>query len=131
MDFYDVLAKVIELLQREGRASYRALKRQFDLNEQYIEDLKEELLFSHPVVDEEGRGLVWTGETGPQPKSASEPPAQQEVNQQGGWGGELILLINCPTPQQSHPAASQSPRPNYRRPSGRQKRAAPLSQRGL
>jgi hypothetical protein len=31
MQFYEVLAQVIELLQRQGRVSYRALKRQFDL----------------------------------------------------------------------------------------------------
>jgi hypothetical protein len=30
MDFYEVLAQVIESLQREGRTSYRALRRQFD-----------------------------------------------------------------------------------------------------
>jgi hypothetical protein len=48
MDFYEVLASVIQLLQREGRASYRALKRQFNLDGAYIDDLKEELLFSHP-----------------------------------------------------------------------------------
>ena len=40
MDFYDVLAEVIQLFQREGRASYRALKRQFTLDDAYIEDLK-------------------------------------------------------------------------------------------
>jgi len=72
MEFYDVLAEVVQLLQREGRASYRALKRQFNLDDAYIEDLKEELLFSHPVVDEDGRGLVWTGETGNTPEPTSQ-----------------------------------------------------------
>ena len=33
MDFYEVLTRVIEILQREGRTSYRALKRQFALAE--------------------------------------------------------------------------------------------------
>ena len=78
MEFYDVLAEVIQLLQREGRASYRALKRQFDLDDAYIEDLKEELLFSHPVVDEAGRGLVWTGdkasESAPTPSLSDAKP---------------------------------------------------------
>ena len=40
MDFYAVLARVIELLQREGRTSYRALKRQFALDDEYLADLK-------------------------------------------------------------------------------------------
>ena len=67
MDFYEVLANVIEILQREGRTSYRALKRHFDLDDGYLEDLKEELLYAHPVVDDEGRGLKWTGYTDPIP----------------------------------------------------------------
>ena len=44
MDFYAVLARVIELLQREGRTSYRALKRQFALDDDYLADLKVELI---------------------------------------------------------------------------------------
>jgi len=40
MDFYTGLARVIELLQREGRTSYRALKRQFALDDEYLADLK-------------------------------------------------------------------------------------------
>ena len=44
MDFYAVLARVIEILQREGRTSYRALKRQFALDDAYLADLKVELI---------------------------------------------------------------------------------------
>src|SRR5205814_9743806 len=33
MGFFEVLTQVIELLQREGRVSYRALKREFSLEE--------------------------------------------------------------------------------------------------
>jgi len=63
MDFYDVLAQVIALIQREGRTSYRALKRQFALDDDAIEDLKEELIVARRLaVDEHGRVLVWTGE---------------------------------------------------------------------
>jgi hypothetical protein len=46
MDFYEVLTAVIQLLQREGRTSYRALKRHFNLDDAYIDDLKEEQ--THP-----------------------------------------------------------------------------------
>src|SRR5262249_23098569 len=73
MDFYDVLAQVSALLQREGRTSYRALKRQFGLDDDYIEDLKEELIEARRLaVDEDGRVLVWTGE--PVSALASAPP---------------------------------------------------------
>ncbi len=48
MDFYEILAKIIEILQREGRTSYRALKRQFDLDDAYLEDLKLEIKRPRP-----------------------------------------------------------------------------------
>src|SRR5215831_5108593 len=85
MDFYDVLAQVIALLQRQGRVSYRALQRQFALDEAYIEDLKTELIEAQRLaMDENGRVLVWTGEAAatPAPPTASPPtlqPALPEV----------------------------------------------------
>src|SRR3989442_7055343 len=64
MQFYEVLAQVIELLQRQGRVSYRALKRQFDLDNEYLEDLKAEIIKAKRLaVDEDGDVLVWTGDT--------------------------------------------------------------------
>src|SRR5262245_18565919 len=63
MTFDEILAQIIDLLKRQGRVSYSALKRRFDLNDDYLNDLKDELLFAHPAVDEDNRGLVWTGET--------------------------------------------------------------------
>jgi hypothetical protein len=44
MDFYAVLAHVIELLQREDRTSYYALKRQFAPDDEYLTDFKAELI---------------------------------------------------------------------------------------
>jgi len=64
MQFYELLDQVLALLQREGRVSYRALKRQFALDDEYLEDLKAELIDAKRLaVDEDGRVLVWTGET--------------------------------------------------------------------
>jgi class 3 adenylate cyclase len=63
MTFDEILAQVRELLQREERVSYRALKRRFDLDDDYLEDLKAELIDAkHLAVDEDGKVLVWTGE---------------------------------------------------------------------
>lgn len=63
MTFDEVLAQVQELLQQQKRVSYRGLKRRFDLDDEYIEDLKEELIGALQLaVDEEGRFLVWVGE---------------------------------------------------------------------
>jgi class 3 adenylate cyclase/tetratricopeptide (TPR) repeat protein len=77
MDFYAVLAQVMELLQREGRVSYRALKRQFDLDNDYLEDLKAEIIKAKRLaVDEDGDVLVWTG--GPALTAASGPATGPE-----------------------------------------------------
>ncbi len=78
MTFDDILAQVITLLQRQGRVSYRALKRRFDLDDEYIEDLKEEIIHAQRVAtDEDGRILVWVGESGGAPVSSS-PSSQAE-----------------------------------------------------
>jgi TOMM system kinase/cyclase fusion protein len=81
MTFDDVLTQIIDLLKRQGRVSYSALKRRFDLDDDYLNDLKDELLFAHPVVDEDNRGLVWTstveGTTvtpAPPPQAIPSPP---------------------------------------------------------
>ena len=44
MEFEDVLAQTIALLQRQGRISYSALKRRFQLDDTYLDDLKVELI---------------------------------------------------------------------------------------
>ena len=65
MTFNEVLSQTIAMLHQHGRVSYRALKRQFAIQDDYLEDLKDAILFAHPqVIDEEGRGLVWTGDAG-------------------------------------------------------------------
>src|SRR4029434_4606195 len=62
MTFDDVLAQIIDLLQREKRVSYRALKRRFALDDEYLEDLKADLVEAKRLaVDEDGKVLVWTG----------------------------------------------------------------------
>ena len=40
MDFYTLLDQVVALLRQRQRVSYRALKRQFQLDDDYLEDLK-------------------------------------------------------------------------------------------
>ena len=74
MTFDEVLEQVIQLLQREKRVSYRALKRRFDLDDEYIEDLKVELIEAKQLaIDENDRILVWTDEAG----TTSEPASPQ------------------------------------------------------
>ena len=74
MTFDEVLGQIQELLQREKRVSYRGLKRRFVLEDEYLEDLKEELIGAKRLAaDEEGRFLVWTGgATGKEPENRGE-----------------------------------------------------------
>lgn len=65
MTFDEVLTQVRELLQREGRVAYRVLKRRFALDDEYVEDLKADLIDAKRVArDEDGKVLVWRGEGG-------------------------------------------------------------------
>src|SRR5262249_20836458 len=78
MTFDEILEQVITLLQRQGRVSYRALKMRFDLDDEYLDVLKEELIDAQRIaLDEDGRILVWTGQAEGVPLSAS-PSLQVE-----------------------------------------------------
>src|SRR5215831_16638014 len=74
MTFEELLDQAIALLQRRGRLTYRALQRQFNLDDDYLEDLKAELIQGQRLaVDEDGAVLVWTG--APTPVREAETPS--------------------------------------------------------
>jgi predicted ATPase/class 3 adenylate cyclase len=80
MDYDTLLNQVIALLQREQRLSYRVLKRRLQLDDEMLEDLKEDLIYAKQLaVDEEGKVLVWTGAPGPPPSSGVGAPAWPET----------------------------------------------------
>ena len=63
--FAEIREQVLELLQREGRVAYRVLKRLFSLDDEYVEDLKADLIDAKRLaVDEDGKVLVWMGGAG-------------------------------------------------------------------
>jgi hypothetical protein len=75
MTFEEIVDQALAMLQRRGRVTYRMLKRQFNLDDDTFEDLKDELLYAHPhVVEDDGRGLVWTGTARPTPAPGSPRP---------------------------------------------------------
>ena len=62
MTFEEVLDQALEMLRRRGRVTYRALQRQFGLDDAYLADLKAEIIEAQRLaVDENGTVLVWTG----------------------------------------------------------------------
>ena len=90
MTFKEVLGEVIDWLQQDKRVSYRALKRQFAIDDTFLEDLKYEIIeVQQRAVDQDGTVLVWTGEIGaaaaPMPAPATSatvpPPATRQAQE--------------------------------------------------
>src|SRR5262245_41467189 len=75
MTFEDILDQAIAMLQRRGRLTYSTLKRQFQLDDAALEDLKRELIKGQRLArDEDGEVLVWAGGTSVAPTTASPGP---------------------------------------------------------
>jgi class 3 adenylate cyclase/tetratricopeptide (TPR) repeat protein len=83
MEFDELLSQVLALLQREERVSYRSIKLRFGIDDDYIEGLKDELIYAKKLAaDEDNRVLVWTGDTDTTPTASptslvSKPAASQ------------------------------------------------------
>src|SRR5712691_7114019 len=102
--FSEVVNQASALLHSKGRIAYRALKREFDLDDEALEDLKEELIEAERVaVDENGKILVWTGgavkgETG---KGGNGVTAKSDTT---------VANSRTPIPSPQHPTSNtQSP----------------------
>ncbi len=78
MDFDEILERTIELLKRQGRVSYGALKRRFEIDDEYLDDLKIELIEAQQLArDENNKILVWddASETASPQGSPTEAPS--------------------------------------------------------
>jgi class 3 adenylate cyclase/tetratricopeptide (TPR) repeat protein len=63
MTFEEIVDHALAMLHRRGRVAYRTLKRQFNLDDDALDDLKVELIEAQQVaIDEDGNVLVWTGD---------------------------------------------------------------------
>jgi class 3 adenylate cyclase/predicted ATPase len=94
MNFEEILNEAIAMLQRRRRVAYRTLQVQFNLDNNALEALKDELLYAQQVAqDEDGRVLVWTGgaETPPSILPRSTMPASQALQ-------EAALAQTAPRP---------------------------------
>ena len=89
MRFRDILTEVIGWLQQDERLSYRALKRQFNLDEDDLEDLKLELIEVKQVaVDQDRKMLVWTGDP-----LEREPDIPSETDRETRFHAALSAVI--------------------------------------
>src|SRR3989441_415296 len=76
MTFEEILDQAMAMLQRRGRLTYSTLKRQFQLDDAALDDLKNELIKGQRLaVDEDGVVLVWTGDASNAPPTSA-PPAR-------------------------------------------------------
>ena len=74
MRFSEIINQASDLLHASGRITYRTLKREFALDDDALEDLKEELIEARRVArDENGKVLVWAGAS----EGSSAPPSTQ------------------------------------------------------
>jgi TOMM system kinase/cyclase fusion protein len=98
--FKEVLAQVIDWLQQDTRVSHRALKRQFALDEDYFEDLKDAILYAYPQIVDDGHGLVWTGdaETRPAPHHMPSQPSVRAARQEESPTHVASLLLASQSP---------------------------------
>jgi class 3 adenylate cyclase len=101
MDFYAVLDRVIDLLRSRGRVTYGALKLQFGLDNEQLEVLKDEIIAAQRLAtDEDGRILVWIGDTlgtantiSPPIQPTQPPPIQQNQHTPEAERRQLTVMF--------------------------------------
>jgi hypothetical protein len=83
VDFVAVMDQAIALLRQRGRLTYRTLQRQFQLDDDALEDLKVELIEGQRLAtDEQGTVLVWAGTPATPPSRSHGPP---NASPAGAW----------------------------------------------
>ena len=118
MDYDAVLAHVLALLQQEQRVAYRILKRRFALDENDLEDLKDDLIYAKKLaVDEDNRVLVWVGE---QAAAAAPPPVPA-----------TSVLTSAPASDHAHEPLSYTPQHLAEKILTKKRREAPAFMPGM
>src|SRR5215813_11495051 len=79
MTFEEILDRAMAMLERRKRVAYRTLKAQFNLDDEALAALRDELVYAQQVAtDEDDRVLVWRGADGTgTPAPAASPPEPQ------------------------------------------------------
>src|SRR5712691_3478990 len=80
------------LLRQRGRVTYRLLKRQFQLDDEALDDVKVELIKGQRLAaDEDGEVLVWIGEAASPPAPAAVAPTPAPLGYTPPYLAEKIL----------------------------------------
>jgi class 3 adenylate cyclase len=92
MSFLDIVERTKAYLARHHRMSLRALRREFDLDDEAVAELVEELVQVQQVAVLDGTALAWAGLTGsPMPAGAPGPPEAPTV-----WPAEVATSPPVP-----------------------------------
>jgi class 3 adenylate cyclase/predicted ATPase len=84
MTFDEVLDQIRELLRQRGRVTYRSLKLRYQLDDELLAGVTDELISAERVaVDEDGKVLVWIGPALVLGSTSQAPRATSENEQSG------------------------------------------------
>jgi hypothetical protein len=74
VNLLEVITQVRSFLEQNRRVSYRMLRRQFELDDDALDELREELIeIQRVAADEGGRVLVWVGHADPASTASASP----------------------------------------------------------
>ena len=108
MRFFDLLAIVTALLRQRQRVSYRALRREFELDDACLADLRFELVEVEQIaLDQDGEILVWAGDGSATMQRASAPA---RLGSLPGAALPPIRATTAATPPSPYPPAGVVPR---------------------
>ena len=108
MRFFDLLAIVTALLRQRRRVSYRALRREFELDDACLEDLRFELVQMERIaLDQDGEILVWADEGS---ATVERPPAPARLVGLSETALPLIRGTGVPLPASPCPPSGVAAR---------------------
>ena len=107
-DFFTILDQSLARLRSHGRVTYKTLQLQFHLDDTHLAALKEELLYTHPeVVDDAGRGLIWTGSRPRLAQPHNSPTAPLAVTDETAQASLEAVSMQLVTPVRPPPEAER------------------------
>ena len=109
--FHALLPDVLARLQRERRITYRTLKYVFALDDAFLDDIREELTFRRLVIDEDGKGLAWTGDAQPIMQPAVAIPSQPAVPEGGTVASSSTPTLPMDVTETRTPSNGPAPSP--------------------
>ncbi len=103
MRFIESVQRAAALLRQQGRISLRALKREFDLDDEDLEALVQELVDVQQVAALQGKVLSWMGSDGAVPESAPDPATPEAAERR------QLTVVFCDLAGSTRLAASLDP----------------------